>query len=168
MESQFDPPPPLPPPPPPPPLPPLSSRISGGCVVCICVLLEVKSASLIKKLAANKQNKTHERLKQKQPEAAAKESFIWLPLDLIIKYELMWLYTNTLHKYVSTWVYWGVINNQYFHIKYDFDPTNTDRPQEEISSEQQNFNRKWIYFIFIHHPSYFFNLQNRRFKWAIK
>ena len=112
------------------------------------MLLEVKSASLIKNLAANKQNKTYERLKEKQPEAAAEESFIWLSLDLIIKYELMWLYTNTLHKYVSMWVYWEVINNQYFHIKYDFDPTNTDRPQEEIRSEQKNFIMKSFFFFF--------------------
>lgn len=35
------------------------------------VLLEVKSASLIKKLAANKQQKTYERLKEKQAAGAA-------------------------------------------------------------------------------------------------
>lgn len=37
-------------------------------------MLEVKLASLIKKLAANKQYKTYERLQEKQPEAAAEES----------------------------------------------------------------------------------------------
>lgn len=39
------------------------------------LLLEVKLASLIKKLAANKQYKTYERLKEKQPEGAAEDSF---------------------------------------------------------------------------------------------
>lgn len=59
---------------------PLKHRFYENSFFCLRnanqrLLLEVKSASLIKKLAANKQYKTYERLKEKQPEGAAEESF---------------------------------------------------------------------------------------------